>query len=97
MFYTLRAGKVGQCCNPKLLKWVWHHIPDNTVVLADINHVEIILRNLISNTIKFTKSGGNIAIEATAQPTHIRIAIRDTGVGMSQTQMQDLFTHTNNA
>ena len=57
--------------------------------------VRQILFNLLSNAIKFTHKGEvNIHVDSTRleQDRHsIRIAIQDTGIGMSKHQLQNLF------
>lgn len=60
-------------------------------VIADRNMVETILRNIISNAIKFTPIKGKIIIEALPVDSMMQISIKDTGVGMSQTDQKNLF------
>ena len=49
-----------------------------------------VLRNLISNAIKFTLPGGSIAISARRRGEGIEIAVADTGVGIPPNQIDDL-------
>ncbi len=67
--------------------------------LGDEAMVRIVLRNLISNGIKFTPKGGQVTIAA--QPLHLRdgragvtVSVRDTGVGMTQETIDELFSFT---
>jgi signal transduction histidine kinase len=53
--------------------------------------VKTVLRNLISNAIKFTNSGGEININAENQPGKVIISVRDNGVGMSPENLAKLF------
>ncbi len=66
-------------------------IPNNTMVFADANMVRTILRNLISNAIKFTHSGGEVTISATDGNTMASICVGDNGVGISAESQQLLF------
>jgi len=51
-----------------------------------------VLRNLINNAIKYTKSGGHITISVTYSQQHAHIAVKDTGIGMSQHLLSHLFS-----
>lgn len=64
---------------------------DDIVVLADLEMVKIILRNLINNAIKFTPYGGRICVSARVQMNMAEIEIRDSGLGMDEETMNNLF------
>ena len=71
--------------------------PDNIDVYADKDMLETVLRNLISNAIKFTKPGGSISVLAKKKQSQVEIAISDNGVGMSEETIHKLFKiETNN-
>lgn len=62
------------------------------VVWADPQMLETVLRNLLSNAIKFTPPYGHIHITASQAGGEIQITVRDTGMGMSAAQLENLFT-----
>jgi PAS domain S-box-containing protein len=63
-----------------------------TQVYADYAMVHTILRNLLSNALKFTPSGGQIEIDARQHDTkEIDITITDTGVGIPEEDLSKLF------
>lgn len=65
--------------------------PD-THVFADENMLHFVLRNLLTNAIKFTPEGGQVTIYTTQLETaEIAITVADTGVGMSQETLHRLF------
>ena len=67
-------------------------ISDGQMVFADSNLFQAIVRNLISNAIKFTDKGGNIVISAhTINEGQIQISIKDSGIGISPEMTRDLF------
>jgi PAS domain S-box-containing protein len=67
-------------------------IPDDLVVFADINLLQTIIRNLVSNAVKFTLTGGKVYLSArTATDSNIEISVQDSGIGMSQKLLGDLF------
>ena len=60
-------------------------------VFADLNMLKTILRNLISNAIKYSKTGGQIDISAEQKNNFTEITISDNGIGMSEENIKDLF------
>lgn len=66
-------------------------IDDGTLAFADPNQLSAILRNLISNSIKFTADRGTITVSACSQSGYTTVSVSDTGVGMSQEQVNNLF------
>lgn len=65
-------------------------------VYADINMLKTVLRNLISNAIKFTELGGNIRVLATLKDQHVEITISDDGIGMNEEKCKELFKIASN-
>lgn len=63
--------------------------------LMDANMIALVVRNLISNAIKFTALGGRVRIVAAEQDGLVTVSVADTGVGMSEGQLASLFdVHT---
>ena len=60
-------------------------------VLGDIDKVRQVVINLLANALKFTPSGGRIAIEVTARDKEVAIAVTDTGIGVSEDQLERIF------
>ena len=61
-------------------------------VMADRTRVKQVLINLLFNAIKYNKAGGAVALECTLAPSHsIRVSVRDTGVGLTEEQLGQLF------
>ena len=71
---------------------IHYAIPDDLPVYADENMLEGILRNLVSNAVKFTPKGGSIIVLATPLgDASVEISIQDSGIGMSQQMIDNLF------
>ena len=64
---------------------------EEIIVFADPNMIKTILRNLISNAIKFTNSNGRIDVTALQNGNFIEIAVSDNGVGMNEETRNKLF------
>ncbi len=69
-----------------------HTIPPDTLVYADENMLEAVIRNLTSNALKFTPSGGQVTISTRpAGPAYLEISVADTGVGIEPEDLDKLF------
>lgn len=64
---------------------------ENLIVLADKNMIKTILRNLISNAIKFTPKNGKVEINALIDKKQVEISVSDNGIGMTEETMVKLF------
>ncbi|GEM_PF-930248 len=66
-------------------------IPDNISVYGDSKVLGIIIRNLISNGIKYTHKGGSVTCSAFTESRCTVLKVQDTGIGMSQELVNKLF------
>lgn len=67
---------------------------ENLKIYADAGMIETVIRNLVSNAIKFTPKGGKVKLNAALEDDNIRISIEDNGVGMSTETAKILFDNT---
>ena len=58
---------------------------------GDERKLKQILLNLLSNAVKFTGEGGRVTLQARQDGTHVHIAVRDTGVGISGEDLNVIF------
>ncbi len=69
-----------------------NNVPDAVNILADENMINAVILNLLSNAVKFTNRKGQITINSVPIETGmIKISVKDTGIGMSETIIQKLF------
>ncbi len=65
--------------------------PENIVLNADSNMIETVIRNLVSNSLKFTNEEGTVKINVSESENNILIIINDNGIGMSKDLAENLF------
>lgn len=73
-----------------------HHIimdiPDNLPqIVVDPAKIQLILRNLIDNAIKYSPKGGDIIVFARQQGEELVVGVKDEGIGISRSDQQNLF------
>lgn len=73
---------------------ILNNVDENVSVFADPNMVSTILRNLVSNGIKFTRNGGKITIHSEETDLDIVISISDNGIGIDPEKLATLFDHS---
>ena len=71
-------------------------LPPKASVFADKAMLNTVLRNLVSNAIKFTHPGGEIIISAEKKQNEIIFSVSDSGVGISKSNIEKLFRIDNN-
>jgi PAS domain S-box-containing protein len=76
--------------NSKIIAII-NYIPDNLIVMADRNMLNTILRNLISNALKFTSANGKVGIKAISKGNTTEISVEDTGTGIKQEDISKIF------
>lgn len=65
--------------------------PGSFPVLADARRIHQVLSNLMSNALKFTPTGGSVAIELVDEGDRVRARVADTGFGIAKSDVQRLF------
>ena len=78
-------GKKNISLNTDLCK----ELPD---VIGDESQLERVLWNLVGNAIKFTPSGGTISVSSQVDNGHVSISVKDTGMGIPDDALPQLFT-----
>lgn len=68
-----------------------NQIHPDTKAYADHNMIDMVIRNLLSNALKFTEPGGRVDVSAHQMNAHVEVLVSDSGVGMSAEDVQKLF------
>ena len=80
-------------------------IPETALVSADRDMITTVVRNLLTNAVKFTPEGGTVTLKASPNPSEgggfsppsgelegaYIVSVTDTGIGMSEAQISNLF------
>lgn len=69
-------------------------VPHDALGFADSNTINLVIRNLMTNALKFTNDGGEVLIEAKTKGFEWEISVRDNGIGMKPEVIQILFDKT---
>lgn len=81
-------------CNPGALNKkveLVNKVEDKIIVFADPMILGAVIRNLISNAIKFTPEGGVITVYVTSEPDNkVKISVNDTGIGLSDEKKKSI-------
>ena len=71
---------------------IFNQIPEGVTALCKAGQIDIVLRNLINNAIKFTNPGGSIKLSAKTVKDKVFISVTDTGIGMPHDKLGKLFS-----
>ena len=66
-------------------------IDKNHIVIADKQEFEVLITNLIDNSIKYNKKDGEVILESKEDGNEIIVSIKDTGIGLEIDQIQNIF------
>ncbi len=68
-----------------------NHIESQSQMYADENMMASVVRNLISNALKYTPKGGEVLINSITDENQIIINVTDTGIGIDDTHQKEIF------
>ncbi len=96
--YHLAEENIGMLKSMAMQKNILLHneTDQDACLYADPNMVNLILRNLLSNALKFTREGGEVSILSEEFDTYHQISVIDNGVGIDASKLETLFiAHAN--
>ncbi|MBN1199782.1 MAG: hybrid sensor histidine kinase/response regulator [Bacteroidales bacterium] len=69
-----------------------HFTGDQPIYIhSDPSEMEIILNNLLSNAVKYNREGGEVFVSVEEKPQGITVDVKDTGIGMDDAEVGELF------
>jgi two-component system sensor histidine kinase/response regulator len=75
----------------KHIKLIYHGTPDPLIVRADNDMLKTVVRNFMSNAVKFSSEGANIDIMMKREGEFAKVSVRDYGVGISPERLGSIF------
>ncbi|WP_113653775.1 sensor histidine kinase [Pedobacter namyangjuensis] len=69
-----------------------YQIPSHLKVVADVDMLQLVVRNLISNAVKFTPQGGLVIIDAQICGEDCKITVSDNGCGIAKDKQENIFS-----
>ena len=66
-------------------------IPKRSIAYADKDMIKLVLRNLVSNAIKFTPVNGKINIQLKPEEAFCRVSVKDNGIGMDEESIKCIY------
>lgn len=75
---------------------VINKVDEHTMVWSDPDQIDIVIRNLISNALKFTPKNGSVTVSAFEKDGHWEVSVKDTGVGIDKETQERLFSKNSN-
>jgi len=75
----------------KGLKIVFDTDTEEKIISCDPERIDRIILNLISNSVKFTKAGGNIYVMVADKGDSVEISVKDNGIGIEEENLRNIF------
>ncbi|PRX29479.1 PAS domain S-box-containing protein [Orenia metallireducens] len=82
---------VAQYAKTKDIDLIFDTEVEEKIIACDLDKMERVLLNLLSNAIKFTDAGGFIYVNIYDRVDHILISIKDTGIGIPEDKLDEIF------
>lgn len=79
----------------KGIKLIFDTDIEELFMMVDVNAIEIIILNILSNSIKFTNTNGHIYVDLMYINSKVNIIIRDTGIGIPENKIGFIFDRFN--
>ncbi len=86
---------LSEIASNKAIKLV-NRLSENTLAWSDADQIDIVIRNLMSNALKFTPKNGLVTIDAQEKKGYWEVSVSDTGVGIDQEAQDKIFAQNSN-
>ncbi len=90
LFGLLRSS-MGPMAQRKLVELKFEERPSHAEFMSDERLLNLVLKNLVENSIKYTPSGGSVTVSVEIEPTEVLVKVSDTGIGIPQEHLDRVF------
>lgn len=73
------------------IKIIFDTNTEEKIMAVDVDKIERIMLNLLSNSMKFTDKGGEVAVNLTDIGEYVMISVKDTGIGIPEEKINQIF------
>ena len=70
---------------------ITNKVEQNTIIYADMNMIDLVVRNLVANAVKFCQEGDQITISSHKEDQHTLVCVSDTGIGIAREDLSKIF------
>mgnify|MGYP006301977839 CR=1 FL=1 len=67
-------------------------VDEHAYAYADKNMINTVIRNLVSNAIRYNKQNGEVVISCLKTEKYLEISVKDTGIGIEPEKINDIFS-----
>ncbi len=90
LFGLLRSAMTPMAIS-KLVELKFEQHPASARFISDERLLNLVLKNLVENSIKYTAAGGSVTVSVAAEPHTVAIKVIDTGIGIPQEHLDRVF------
>lgn len=83
--------RVSETIKYKQLSFIFDTDAEEKYMMADIENIERVLLNILSNAVKFTDNGGKIFVDVILKDNSVEISVTDTGIGIENRYLDNIF------
>ncbi len=65
--------------------------PRSMIVYGNPDQIERVIANLVENALQYTATGGSVSLEVKREHAHVLVVVRDTGIGIAQDHLSQIF------
>ena len=82
---------VSKSIKDKQIEVIFDTDTEERYMMVDIERIERVLLNILSNSVKFTNSGGKVSVNVFTKDDSVKIAVTDTGIGIEKEHLNKIF------